>query len=543
MNTEDVHEGTMATFSSMAKFYKSCFFAFQTDLTIKQASETTLSVLGVAWKDFIEFGLKGNEGKALTFLATLTLRYGHTVGMQLWFHDGFLHVDSGTSLRNYLKLQATAFENLLSTMAAINGVRSTVTTLEYVVKLDNHFNSTESCNKHAPRAIMPSEMFTRLYPSNEELWNKAIHAAIPNSPPLSASRAIFSRNFDALQKFTEELFRAEPMSRSLWLFFYALLGPLEVQNWRLQNSNNAKDTTATFCYRATRQSVFGFALEAFLAARYLSDKDGRAIQEVVDLTRSQVMLSARGYLEGGQLHDALDSIENIELVVFNASRDQTGLEALYRDVKLMKNFFANRALSGPATKLGLTRYDRCCVETDVGGVLYGDTSLCILPHGLTEPLFYSGAEHLVNFPVIAFLVARPFIAQLLRVLESSPQGSFAASRYAATKRCLTNQYKQLSVVSGSVEGNRTLLELSASLQVAYEAYARAFGFRTPLERQFFFRRFCATFCKMESTFLHGRLLPSQDMCNMVIRNVLDFYTTFQCFPEDYMGEVEVCKIL
>ncbi|CAN7939487.1 unnamed protein product [Ixodes hexagonus] len=64
----------------------------------------------------------------------------------------------------------------------------------------------------------------------------------------------------------------------------------------------------------------------------------------------------------------------------------------------------------------------------------------------------------------------------------------------------------------------------------------------PLEREFFFKRFCVSFCLLKSKFRPGGLLSPTDMCNIVVRNTLDFYRAFQCFPEDYMGEVQVCKV-
>ncbi|EEC08548.1 hypothetical protein IscW_ISCW018555 [Ixodes scapularis] len=128
------------------------------------------------------------------------------------------------------------------------------------------------------------------------------------------------------------------------------------------------------------------------------------MQKVINLTRNQVIRSARGYLQGSQLKDALDAIENIEIVMFNSIPDRTRLESLYRDINPSKSFYVNHI------------------------------------------------------------------------------------------------------------------------------------------QKFFFRRFCSSLCMMVSTFVSEDLLPPRDMCNIVVRNVLDFYTAFQCFPEDYMGEVEICKV-
>ncbi|CAN7995261.1 unnamed protein product [Ixodes pacificus] len=128
------------------------------------------------------------------------------------------------------------------------------------------------------------------------------------------------------------------------------------------------------------------------------------MQKVINLTRNQVIRSARGFLQGSQLKDALDAIENIEIVMFNSNPDRTRLESLYNDINPSKSFYVNHI------------------------------------------------------------------------------------------------------------------------------------------QKFFFRRFCSSLCMMVSTFVPEDLLPPRDMCNIVVRNVLDFYTAFQCFPEDYMGDVEICKV-
>lgn len=534
-----------SAFDKLSTYYRACLGAFDKRSTLKQATETTMLALQVTWDTLKNYGRKNNL--ALLFLVNLALNHDHHIGLKIWHRDGYLHLDGGLSFRRHLRLSKHNFVELVNRVRAVNDLDVSTMDVEEFLSFDDNLTALKPKDTSSDVALMPSQLFNRIHPNDTLAWLKALDS-IESSGMISKNRVIYTRDLNVLQVFTRSFFSTlRPIVRSLWLLFHALLFPLQVYSLRLNETNDHLTIARSFCYDACRLSMFGFAFEAFLINILMTAQDAEQISEMVDLVRSQVINRAREYLDGDGLQETLESIEDVDVVQFDPSSDYLRtLDVLYDTVEPTNNYYANRLLSTSPTTSRLARLHRPCPEVDFGGVSLSEQRLCIWPHGLNAPVFYSGAEKLVNYPTVGFLLARVFVSALIRVAIRQEPSLYSTRNFAEASACLHQQYELLSrehKKRASDEGSRLVLEFSGSLQIAYDAYEKSTRFRDDLDRQFFFKRFCSMLCFSENLLLSRGLLPSKEMCNIVVRNVLGFYRAFKCYPEDYMGEVEVCRIL
>ncbi|KAL1474351.1 hypothetical protein MTO96_038037, partial [Rhipicephalus appendiculatus] len=282
-----------------------------------------------------------------------------------------------------------------------------------------------------------------------------------------------------------------------------------------------------------------------------------AVTTTHDLLRSQAALSALRLFRGGLLHEVMEEIEDIEVGLFldpTSPGEARQLEKLYRDLPMpgRSGYYVNRLLPVATALHGLPLLERHarCLEDDVlstAVAAYPQRRLCVSPLLVSKPLFYSGAEAFVNYPTMGFLLAEPYADVLFRALRKAPSGTDTSRRFSATMDCLRRQLESLSntTVSGDARP-AALFRHAGALQLAHDAVHNSGGFSGgDPERRAFFERHCWLWCSRllrTARSSSAAQLDAKGVCNVVVRNVLAFYRAFRCYPEDYMGSVEVCAV-
>ncbi|KAH9371827.1 hypothetical protein HPB48_021605 [Haemaphysalis longicornis] len=222
------------------------------------------------------------------------------------------------------------------------------------------------------------------------------------------------------------------------------------------------------------------------------------------------------------------------------------------DIRPHGGYFEARLRSPSALgdNTGLVQRHLGCLDNDLGGVSFPSARrACVFPRGASPPLFYADAESFVNLPTLGFLLAAPFADVLYAALKNAPQGSEAARHFAATLQCLARQLDALtktSLIDDQKPGDPVaLFRHSAALQLAYDAVESSSGFPGgDLERRAFFERHCWLWCSgyVKAPQNYVAAAGAKAVCNIAVRNVLGFYLGFRCYPEDFMGSVEVCAV-
>ncbi|KAL1448247.1 hypothetical protein MTO96_028273 [Rhipicephalus appendiculatus] len=253
----------------------------------------------------------------------------------------------------------------------------------------------------------------------------------------------------------------------------------------------------------------------------------------------------------------MEEIEDIEVGLFldpTSPGEARQLEKLYRDLPMpgRSGYYVNRLLPVATALHGLPLLERHarCLEDDVlstAVAAYPQRRLCVSPLLVSKPLFYSGAEAFVNYPTMGFLLAEPYADVLFRALRKAPSGTDTSRRFSATMDCLRRQLESLSntTVSGDARP-AALFRHAGALQLAHDAVHNSGGFSGgDPERRAFFERHCWLWCSRllrTARSSSAAQLDAKGVCNVVVRNVLAFYRAFRCYPEDYMGSVEVCAV-
>ncbi|KAH9371829.1 hypothetical protein HPB48_021603 [Haemaphysalis longicornis] len=222
------------------------------------------------------------------------------------------------------------------------------------------------------------------------------------------------------------------------------------------------------------------------------------------------------------------AIEDVELTIFlgpKSDADARHTEEMYANIDIRPHggYFEARLRSPSALgdNTGLVQRHLGCLDNDLGGVSFPSARrACVFPRGASPPLFYADAESFVNLPTLGFLLAAPFADVLYAALKNAPQGSEAARHFAATLQCLARQLDALTKTS--------LIDDQ----------------KPDLERRAFFERHCWLWCSgyVKAPQNSVAAAGAKAVCNIAVRNVLGFYLGFRCYPEDFMGSVEVCAV-
>ncbi|XP_077553285.1 uncharacterized protein LOC144168078 [Haemaphysalis longicornis] len=274
--------------------------------------------------------------------------------------------------------------------------------------------------------------------------------------------------------------------------------------------------------------------------------------------RFQLTVHGAFYGLGDQITDVLILLKAIGRIKFElllvpfSPEELRRVDLLYRDlpVRSYDAYYENRLLPVSLLSDGFDLYQRHsrCLKNDVRGVVTPSRELvCVSPRALTEPLYFPGAEAIINLPTLGFLLARPYADVIYEALRTAPAGTEPSRRFTSMTDCLESQVQVLTNIT-LVRDPRpeALFRHAGALQLAYEVAHNSGGFRTGNEaRRVFFERHCWLWCSgylrgVKS--LEGWPLSGKNVCNMAVRNVLAFYRAFRCYPEDYMGSAEICLV-
>ncbi|XP_075742562.1 uncharacterized protein LOC119169093 isoform X2 [Rhipicephalus microplus] len=545
--------------NKVAVFYVSCYKHFvppSEQSGLHQDVTNILTILKSRWQDITQRAM--NATSTLKFMLRLIITYHIDLGLKIRLSKGSMYLSAGDSLRDRLGLPARQLELMLS--ASINASAATITPaqLTQFLILDESLTNSLSDDEDAS-ALPPDQLFLQIYPKSRDAWVEALADAPHMVKSLEPSKLVHVKGMSFLHTFTHLVFETSSrMTRSLWLLAHALLPALEADVVRQTPPELRVDAVVSFCYSQSRQSQYGIALDSFLWTLAVGSQSlPLAVTTTQDLLRSQAALLAQRLLRGGLLLQAMEEIEDIEVGLFldPTSPDEARyLEKLYRELPMpsRSGYYVNRLLPIAVALDGsplLERHSRC-LDDDVlstAVAAYSQRDLCVSPALVSQPLFYAGAEAFVNYPTMGFLLAEPYADVLFRTLRKAPPGTDTSRRFTATMSCLRRQLESLgnTTVSGDARP-AALFRLAGALQLAHDAVENSGGFSGgDSERRAFFERQCWLWC---SRMLHSARslsavqLDAKGVCNIVVRNVLAFYRGFRCYPEDYMGSVEVCAV-
>ncbi|KAK8770168.1 hypothetical protein V5799_013367, partial [Amblyomma americanum] len=542
-----------------ATFYATCHRLF---LPPSEASSfrhdvsNVLTILKTHWQGIVQ--LSSNDLSTLEFMLRLVVKHRIELGFQIRLYDGNLHIKSANSLRNQLDLPPRHLEAMLGVALNASGATVHPSQLTEFLLIDESLTNLSDDDDELAVALPPQQFFQKIYPKERETWLKALTDTPQLVDSLEPTKLVRVRDISFLQIFTNFVFKtASKTKRSLWLLFHALLPALKAEVVRGMQADAVTQVVESFCYRQCQGSQYGVALDSFLWTSILGSHGGRsAVPIIVDLLRSQAALVAARLFSGGLLHEVLQQIEDVEVTRLlgpNSPEEVKQLELLYKDLPMpsQSDYYVNRLMPTMAlqddTKLA-EQHSRC-LEDDVQDMsVAGRRRLCVLPAGVSHPLFYSGAEPFVNFPTLGFLLAEPYTNVLFDALRRAPPGTEPSRRFAATLACLHRQLESLT--NATLAGDAkpvALFRHAGALQLAHDAVENSGGFGGgDLERRAFFERHCWMWCSRllgASRTSTAPRLDARTVCSIAVRNVLAFYRAFRCYPEDYMGNVEVCAVL
>ncbi|XP_075543630.1 uncharacterized protein LOC142578101 [Dermacentor variabilis] len=543
-----------------AVFYASChkhFLPSAEHPDLHQDVTNILIIIKARWEDIAQHSVSSTS--ALKFMLRLVLKYRIELAIRVRLYEGNMHLRSGNSLRNYLGLPARQLEAMLSTAANASGATLTSAQLTQLLIVDESLTNNQSGEEDVSM-WPPDQLFLQIYPRTREAWIEALADAPHVLQSLEPTKLVYVKGMSFLHTFTHLVFESSSrITRSVWLLVHALLPALEAEVVRRTvPSEQLADAVVSFCYRQSRESQYGVAMESFLWTLAIGSQSvPSAVSTTQDLVRSQAALSAERLFRGGLLHEVMEEMEDIHVGLFldpTSAEEARQLEKLYRDLPMpsRSGYYVNRLLPfamAPSSSQLLEWHSRC-LEDDLLGAAkdaYARRRLCVSPALVSQPLFYTGTESFVNFPTLGFLLAEPYADVLFRALRKAPSGTETARRFAATMACLRRQLESLSNTSMSGDAKpAALFRHAGALQLAHDAVENSGGFSGgDVERRAFFERHCWLWC---SELLSGARSPStsqldaKGVCNIAVRNVLAFYRAFRCYPEDYMGSVEVCAV-
>ncbi|KAH9371675.1 hypothetical protein HPB48_020492 [Haemaphysalis longicornis] len=405
--------------------------------------------------------------------------------------------------------------------------------------------------------VPPEQLFQSVHPTSVQVWTKALGAFVQTAnlaDSLSPTAVVRVRGLRFLRKFTRFIFNGTTnLTRAAWMFSHAVLPFLEI---RAARDSPKAGMAATFCYRQVQSSVYGVALDAFVwTTLEASPETPTAVTSMVEQLRSQAARSASRLFDGDTLTEALQAIGRIRLMpllVPTTSLDRRRVETLYAAVPVppRDGYYQHRLLpfSVLIDEYQLNEHRLFCLEDDLGGVsVRDDRNPVPLPSGVAQPLFYVGAEPFINYPTLGFLLATAYADALYEALGKAPAHSQPAQHYAATLACLRRQVEAATNATLRADDPRpsALFRHAGALQLAHDAFLSAAGFRGgALQWRAFFARHCWLWCSehLRMPRSSGTPLGARDACDMAVRNVLAFYGAYSCYPEDFMGNAEVCLV-
>ncbi|XP_049522586.1 uncharacterized protein LOC125945064 [Dermacentor silvarum] len=542
-----------------AVFYASChkhFLPSAEQSGLHQDVINVLTIIKTRWEDIAQHSVSSTS--TLKFMLRLVLTYRIELGIRMRLYAGNMHLMSGNSLRSHLALPARQLEGMLSTAANASGATLTSAQITQLLIVDesltNHLGGEEDVSTWPP-----DQLFLQIYPKDREAWVEALGDDPRLLQTLDPTKLVHVKGMSFLHMFTHLVLETSSrITRSVWLLVHALLPALEAEVVRHTPPEQLADAVVLFCYRHSLESQYGVAMESFLWTLAIGSQSvPSALPTTQDLVRSQAALSAARLFRGGLLHEVMEELEDIQERLFldpTSSEEARLLEKLYRDLPTpsRSGYYVNRLLPiamAPDSSPLLEGHSRC-LEDDLLGAAedaYTRRHLCVSPAILSQPLFYPGTEGFVNFPTLGFLLAEPYADVLFRALRKAPSGTDTSRRFAATMACLRRQLESLSNTSITSEARpAALFRHAGALQLAHDAVENSGGFSGgDGQRRAFFERHCWLWC---SQLLRGARssstsqLDAKGVCNIAVRNVLAFYRAFRCYPEDYMGSVEVCAV-
>ncbi|KAH9371296.1 hypothetical protein HPB48_006527 [Haemaphysalis longicornis] len=452
--------------------------------------------------------------------------------------DHMLYLCSAGSLRTHLGVQRAVLETMLTTALAAAYFTLPPEHIAELLVFDDTLSGLFSEGVDTV-FVPPEQLFQSVHPTSVQVWTKALGAFVQTAnlaDSLSPTAVVRVRGLRFLRKFTRFIFNGTTnLTRAAWMFSHAVLPFLEI---RAARDSHEAGMAATFCYRQVQSSVYGVALDAFVwTALEASPETPTAVTSMVEQLRSQAARSASRLFDGDTLTEALQK----------ASRDavRRALPVPPRD-----GYYQHRLLpfSVLIDEYQLNEHRLFCLEDDLGGVsVRDDRTPCLFPSGVAQPLFYVGAEPFVNYPTLGFLLATAYADALYEALGKAPAHSQPAQHYAATLACLRRQVEAATNATLRADDPRpsALFRHAGALQLAHDAFLSAAGFRGgALQWRAFFARHCWLWCSghVRMPRSSGTTLGAREACDMAVRNVLAFYGAYSCYPEDFMGNAEVCLV-
>ncbi|XP_064487315.1 uncharacterized protein LOC135399465 [Ornithodoros turicata] len=535
----------------MALYYQSCKHALSAQASVSDGIQSTLSMLQLGWPDFQAFG--NDLDKSIPHIVTMSLVYGFEMGVRLRTVKDDLFMEQSSSLMQMLKINERLLEDsIIRTVHAGQIPMISNVDLENLVEFDSSLGTLSKGRGNTWIGRSTADVFGKS--RRLSVWKDAIAKVVSPSSLFRAGGVIYSRNLPGVENFTQAFIDLNPSTKSFWLYVHTVITAVEiltVQARATTTTNNVSSMEVSYCYEATSAHDFGFGLDVFASWSSVGFKGYAEVMKMVELHRARMGGIIRRTFQDDLVDIGLGMLTNVQVVFLlgAVAEGKELVERMYSATVVGKDFYKNRlSIAHPASKF-IEQYWKCLER---GGTLtfYSDDFLCIWSQAVFKPIYYGGGEPVINFPTLGFIVSVAFVNNFLNTIYYMREGTNQEvyDRVMRTQECLGNQYEALSHVqrlnASREEVAKGLLILSGALQLAYETVEATSKFKSNLERQLFFVRFCTMFCSVTptKTYVEKSYFASVDMCNIVVRNVLPFYLAFQCFPEDYMGNTEVCRI-
>nr|XP_037276080.1 uncharacterized protein LOC119169093 isoform X1 [Rhipicephalus microplus]XP_037276081.1 uncharacterized protein LOC119169093 isoform X1 [Rhipicephalus microplus] len=275
--------------NKVAVFYVSCYKHFvppSEQSGLHQDVTNILTILKSRWQDITQRAM--NATSTLKFMLRLIITYHIDLGLKIRLSKGSMYLSAGESLRDRLGLPARQLESMLS--ASINASAATITPaqLTQFLILDESLTNSLSGDEDAS-ALPPDQLFLQIYPKSRDAWVEALADAPHMVKSLEPSKLVHVKGMSFLHTFTHLVFETSSrMTRSLWLLAHALLPALEADVVRQTPPELRVDAVVSFCYRQSRQSQYGIALDSFLWTLAVGSQSlPLAVTTTQDLLRSQ----------------------------------------------------------------------------------------------------------------------------------------------------------------------------------------------------------------------------------------------------------------
>ncbi|XP_077486827.1 uncharacterized protein LOC144098186 [Amblyomma americanum] len=549
----------------LSGLYASCYTAHFVERDLHDALYAFLQDVGVS----VRAWLRGPAEKLLAQAASLSLQ--RAIPSVLWLRQnpasGLLSVEPARPLFSLLP-ECTGHDERQQLTQQVVGAIDEVT--DNVDELAHELAHTHAVltTKFVPRdEVVPLTMrkaFHFMNASQLLAWLRVFQRHLPHQTKqdLGPESVALFRNVQLLANVTSFALLPESASgTSLERLFVlsTLLEPVFEWEYRrhsvLSSSLNSSLSVVEHCAQTVRE-VLPTAWTQFATRALVQDRSDLAalrrmahalFEGVRDLYQARVtwhtalgkvdvldhLAAVRWRLPDERHYDADEPVGS----AFATAEEFSTYLARLASLRLLSRWKDDELLCGEETSAGLA-----CLAPELATVRYDyeRNTLWVTPGALVQPLFYSGAEPLINLATLGAMLAYEFWSALCRhAPELQPHGAVSSfddevSCFVSAYRAITNDTTPSKFVAAEIYSR--LMALRTVLDAARHSFSpgrRSTG-RWPDvgETQLLFVRYCSLFCSR-----HRFGLRRAAQCDLPVASTPEFGRLFRCGRLDPLATV------